>query len=173
MKALAKSRWHYEFIFNIHDMNMNSQVAWECIDILKGGDKAHHKKTYNTNTNNKDVMMAQNDKENMRVMHPHLKKLFNNNQPTEFRVIELIKQRKKMWHLDEPITWDEFNFEINVINSMKTEGLNGVLPEAQKSMDKDCRRYVFDFINEFWNERSDFESWHKSQCVIVPKSEEL
>ena len=48
--------------------------------------------------------MVDNDKENMRVIHPH------------FKIV---------------------------------------------SMDEDCRRYVFDFINDFWHERSDFKSWHK------------
>ena len=49
MKALAKSRWHYEFIFKIHDMNMNSQVAWECIDILKAGYKDDNNETKTMN----------------------------------------------------------------------------------------------------------------------------
>ena len=46
---------------------------------------------------------------------------------------------------------------------MKATGLNGVPPEAFKSMDGDCRRYVFDFINGFWHDRAYFESWHKNE----------
>ena len=33
-----------------------------------------------------------------------------------------------------------------------------------------CRRYIFDFSSDFWHDRAEFESWHKSQCVPVPKS---
>ena len=40
-------------------------------------------------------------------------------------------------------------------------------------MGKDFRRFVFDFINEFWHARDNFESWHKSQSVPVPKSGDL
>ena len=47
MTALAKSRWYYNLSCKIHDINMNSKVARECIDILKGGDKDDHKKTGN------------------------------------------------------------------------------------------------------------------------------
>ena len=51
--------------------------------------------------------------------------------------------------------------------------LNGLTPEAFKAMDKYCGIYVFDFINGFWNDRADFESWHKIQCVPVTKSGDL
>ena len=56
---------------------------------------------------------------------------------------------------------------------MKATGFNGVPPEALKSTGKYCRRYVFDFIDGFWHNRSDLESWHKSQCVPVLKSGDL
>ena len=36
--------------------------------------------------------MDDNDKENMRVMHPKFQKVFNNHQPTDFRVFDIIKQ---------------------------------------------------------------------------------
>ena len=39
-----------------------------------------------------DGTMAKNNNDNMRVMHPQFQKLFNNHQPTDFRVIELIKK---------------------------------------------------------------------------------
>ena len=88
----------------------------------------------------------------------------------DFSVLEIIKQQKIMWHLDDPLTWDEFNRAINGLKNIKATGLNGVTPEAFKAMDKDCRRCVFDLINNFWHEISDFESWHKCQCVPVLKS---
>ena len=50
--------------------------------------------------------MAENDKQKIRVMHPHFQKVFNNNQPMDFSVLDLIKQLKIMWHLDGPITWE-------------------------------------------------------------------
>ena len=152
---------------------MNSQVAWEFIHILKGRDKSHNNKTNNMNTKKEDGTISENNKDNMIVMNPHFQKVLNNNQPTDFRVIELIKQQKTMWHIDDPITWDEFNQVINGINSMKASAFNDMLPEAFKSTEEYCRRYVFDFINGFWHGRDDLESWNKIQCVPVSKSGDL
>ena len=50
--------------------------------------------------------MAYNDKENMRFMHPHFQKVFKNHQPMDFRIINLIKKRQTIWHLNDPIIWD-------------------------------------------------------------------
>ena len=68
------------------------------------------------------------------------------------------------------MTGNGFNRAINGLKSTKAAELNGLTPEALKYTDKDCRKYVFDFIHEFWHRRSDLKSWHKRQCVPVPKS---
>ena len=51
---------------------------------------------------------------------------------------------------------------------MKVAGLSVVPSEAFKATGKYCRIYVFDLINKFWNDRADFDSWHKIQYVPVP-----
>ena len=56
---------------------------------------------------------------------------------------------------------------------MKAAGLNGMPSEACIAMDEDCRIYVCDYINELCHDRSDFESWHKIQCVLLLKSGDL
>ena len=53
--------------------------------------------------------MAENDKDNTRVVNTHFQKSFNNNQPTDFSVPQIIKQQKSMCHIDDPITWDKLN----------------------------------------------------------------
>ena len=73
---------------------------------MTGGDKYYNKKTKTMNTKKEYGTIADNTKENMRGIHPHIEKLFNNNQPTKFRVLDLIKQRQTMSHLDYPITQD-------------------------------------------------------------------
>ena len=88
----------------------------------------------------------------------------------DFRVLEIIKQQQIRWNIDDPITWDEFNRSINGLKNMKATWLNGVIPESFKAIDMDCRRCALDLINDFWHERSNFKSWHKCQCVPVPKS---
>ena len=43
--ALSNSIWYYDLSSKIHDINMNSWVSSECVDILKGKDKARHIRT--------------------------------------------------------------------------------------------------------------------------------
>ena len=95
MTVLSRSRWYYELSYKIHDMNMSSLVAWESFYILKVVDKSHHNNTNNMIMKKEDGTMVDNYKDNMRVMHPHFQKVFNNHQPTDFRLLELIKKRKK------------------------------------------------------------------------------
>ena len=84
-----------------------------------------------------------------------LSKISNNHKPIDFSILNLIRQIKTTWHLDDLITWDEFNQATNVLKSMKEAGFNAVPSEASKATDKDCKQYVFDFINDFWHEISD------------------
>ena len=79
---------------------MNSLVDWRCLDILKCGYKAHHKKTNNMNMRKEDGTMGDNYKENMRVLHSYFQILFKNHQPTYFRILDIVKQRQKKWDLD-------------------------------------------------------------------------
>ena len=90
-----------------------------------------------------------------------------------FRALDFIKQRQTTWHLDKTITWDRSNQAINGLRSTKDVRFNRILLESFKSMNEDGRRYVFNFINEFWHDRADIKSWHKSQCVTLPKSGDL
>ncbi|KAL7527574.1 hypothetical protein ACHAXR_002020, partial [Thalassiosira sp. AJA248-18] len=40
-------------------------------------------------------------------------------------------------------------------------------------MNQECRMHVFGYIQDFWEGDADYESWHRSQCVPVPKSGDL
>ena len=100
--------------------------------------------------------MDDNNKDNITIIHPHFKKVFNNHSSTYFSLHERIKQPKTMLHVDDPIAWDEFNQAINGLNIMKESGFNRVRPEEFEAMDEDCRRYVFDFINAFCRDRANF-----------------
>ena len=77
-----------------------------------------------------DGKIATNDKENMRFMYPHFIKVFNNHQPTEFSKLGIIKQRKIKWHIDDLITWYEFNRAINCLNTLKVSVFNSVFTES-------------------------------------------
>ena len=63
-----------------------------------------------------------------------------------------------MWHIDDPITWNEFNQANNGINSMKAVIFYGVPQESFKDMENYFIRYVFELIAVFWHARDDFKS---------------
>ena len=87
------------------------------------------------NINKEDVTTTKNYKDNMRVMQPQFQKLFNNHQPKDFRIIELIKQQQKIWHIDDTIPWGKFNLSINGLKSTKVVVLNVVPSEVFKYME--------------------------------------
>ena len=62
MTTLAKSIWYYELSYKLLNININSWLAWECIDILKGGEKAHNNNTQTRITKKEYVTIAKNDK---------------------------------------------------------------------------------------------------------------
>ncbi|KAL7525760.1 hypothetical protein ACHAXR_003162, partial [Thalassiosira sp. AJA248-18] len=170
---LAKSKWYAHLCEKIHDMSMNPRLAWEYIKILTGGESAHHRKTKNMAMKRSNGNLATNDDENMEVMQPHFQKVFNNHRPVDLSALNLIEQRTTMWSLNDPISWTEFDQAVNKLKNGKAPGLNGVPPEAFKAMNQECRMHIFGYIQDFWEGEADYESWHRSQCVPVPKSGDL
>ncbi|KAL7540979.1 hypothetical protein ACHAWF_008669 [Thalassiosira exigua] len=109
----------------------------------------------------------------MKVMYPHFQKVFNNHRNVDPSVLNLLKQHRTLWELDDPISWKEFDRAVNKLRNGKAPGLNGVPPEAFKAMDPQTRELVFNHIQDFWHGEKDHESWHMSQCVPVPKQGDL
>ena len=72
-----------------------------------------------------------------------------------------------MGELDIPPLWTEFIITIQEMTNDKSPGLNGVPPNAFKSMSEENLRHHFDFITEFWEEKVDFEELHEVQVVPV------
>ena len=75
-----------------------------------------------------------------------------------------------MGELDVPPLWTEFISAIQELTNDKSPGLNGVPLNAFKSMSEENLRHHFDFITEFWEDKVNFEEWHKGQVIPVPKS---
>ena len=136
---------------------------------LKGGDTTHHKPTINMAMRKPDGSIATNAKENLSVFGPHFSKVLDNERTTDKTVLDLIPQRPKVRHLDKPITIKEVNIAINKLKKGKSPGLDGVPPEALKAMNPAMRREILRYISEFFEGEADYEGWHKSRCVPVPK----
>jgi hypothetical protein len=72
-----------------------------------------------------------------------------------------------------PITFDEVNTAINKLKNGKSPGLNGIPPEAYKAMNITIRQQIHEYVAAFFEGDADYEGWHASQCVPVPKSGNL
>ena len=69
--------------------------------------------------------------------------------------------------------WTEYICAIQELTNDKSPGLDGVPPNAFKSMSEENLRHQFNFITELWEDKIEFEEWHEGQVVPVPKSGDL
>ena len=117
--------------------------------------------------------LAENDKENVRVFASHFRKVLNNHKPTYREVVNDIDLCEVLREIDLPPSWSEFICAITELTNNKSPGLNGIPPNAFKSMNEENLQHHFDFITEFWEYRVDFVEWHEGQVVPVLKSGDL
>jgi hypothetical protein len=170
---IAKARWAAHVCSKIHDMRTNPRVAWEYIRLLTGGSIAHHKKKVTMAMKMANGKPATNGKENMAVFGPHFERVFNNHRPVDPTILDEIPQHPILHEIDSPITFDKVNTAINKLKNGKSSGLNGIPPEAYKAMNVATRRRIHEYATAFFEGDADYEGWHASQCVPVPKSGNL
>ena len=117
--------------------------------------------------------LAENDEENVRVFASHFKKVLNNHKPTDREVVNDIDLLEVMREIDVPPSWAKFICAATEFTNNKAPGINGIPPNAFKSMNEENLQHHFDFITEFWEDRVDFVEWHEGQVVPVPKIGDL
>ena len=81
-----------------------------------------------------DGSSAINASENMAVLAPHFQRVFNNHRSTDPTLLEHITQRRTLWELNDPISWEEFSKAVKKLKNAKAAGLTGVPPKAFKTM---------------------------------------
>ena len=157
----------------IHNMHFKPKEAWVSIGRLTGGESSHHTSPKVIQTRLPSGNLAENDEENVSVFENHFKKVLNNHKTKDKTVINEINLREVMGELDAPPLWTEYIRAIQELTNDKSPGLNGVPPNAFKSMSEENLRHHFNFITKFWEDKVDFEEWHEGQVVPVPKSGDL
>ena len=167
---ILKTRWSCHLAEEIHNMPFNPKGAWENIKPLMGGETSHHTAPKLIHMRLPSGSLAENDKEHVSVFASHFKKVLNNHKPAEKIVINDIHLREFISELDVPPSWKDFTNAIQELTNDKAPGLNGVPPNAFKSISEENLRHHFDFITEFWKDKVDFKEWHEGQVVPVPKS---
>jgi hypothetical protein len=169
----AKAVWYADVCSKIHDMRMEPHLAWEHIHLLAKGKSAHHQQKTTMAMRLPDGTRATNALENMSILSPHFHKVFNTHHTTDPSLLEHVLQRQTLWELDDPITWTEFNKAVTKLKNAKAPGLTGVPPESFKAISPSNLRHVYIHVNDFFLGDADYEQWHQSQCVTIPKSGDL
>ena len=130
----AKATWYAHICQKNHDMNMEPRLAWEHICLLIKGESAHHQRRPTMAMQLPDGTRASNAADNMSVFASHFQRVYNNHRSVDFAYADHIPQRRILWELNDPITWDEFMKAVKKLKNTKAPGLTGVPPEAFKAM---------------------------------------
>ena len=75
--------------------------------------------------------------------------------------------------IDCPFTFSEADKTINKLKPGKAPGLNGIPLEAYKAFGRKMRMRIHHYVGELFDCTSDYDGWHKSHCVPVPKNGNL
>ena len=71
--------------------------------------------------------------------------------------------------LDQPISWDEINKSTTNLANDKAPGLNGVPPNALKTLGDANLSWLLLFYNQLCHSQADFYEWQEGQVFPVPK----
>ena len=137
--------------------------AWENIDLLAGGETAHHKHNVKMAMKLDNGDLTSNAKGNMSVFSMHFHKVLNNHGPVDNSVIDLIPQKPCLTNIDTPITFREVNRAITKLKKGKATDLSGIPPEALKAMDNAPKQTIHKHILDFFEGKTDHEAWKRSQ----------
>ncbi len=99
--------------------------------------------------------------------------MFNNHRQVDSEVVNLITQQEILTEIDDPISFDEVNKAMNKLAQGKAPGLNGIPPEALKAMGRAMQERVHNYVAAFFDGTQDYDEWHRSQSVPVPKKGDL
>jgi hypothetical protein len=117
--------------------------------------------------------LATNGKENMAVFGPHFDRVFNNHCPVDPTILTDIPQCPTLHDINSPITFDKVDAAINKLKNGKNPDLNGIPPKAYKAMNTKTQQGVHAYVASFFEGEADYDGWHASQCIPVPKSGNL
>jgi hypothetical protein len=117
--------------------------------------------------------LATNGKENMAVFGPNFDRVFNNHCLVEPTILTDIPQHPTLHDIDSPSTYNKVDAAINKLKNGKSPGLNGIPPEAYKAMNTETQQRVHAYVAAFFEGKADYDGWHASQCIPVPKSGNL
>ena len=116
-------------------MRFNPKEAWDSVRVFSGGDTSHHASPTVMQMRLPNGELETTDAENASVFGPHFHRIFNNNIPIDWPVLDKIKKREAADELYQPISWDEINKSTIKLANDNSPGPNGVPPNSFKALD--------------------------------------
>jgi hypothetical protein len=135
----AKATWYADICQKIHDMNMEPRLAWEHIHILTKGESAHHQRQSTIAMQLPNGKRATTAAENMSVFAPHFQRVLNNHRPVDLEFANHVPQRRTLWELNDPITWNEFTRAVTKLKMPKPQ----VSPVFRRKLSKPCPLQIY------------------------------
>ena len=142
--------------------------AWKAIKILKNGLVSHHSEHINLKLKNTKGVPAKNDKENFACFIPHFEKIFKQFLNVGLNAFDAIKTRPLVSSMGKQLTFVEFASAIKCMKWHSTPDLNGISPNAIKSLNDQNKRILHKFIFQYFEEGLDFKEWHKAKLIPIP-----
>ena len=142
----------------------NSRDLWNAVKLTSLGNSTNCTTIQSMSLRLPNGITAKNDRENMSVIQPHCKKLFNNHKKSISPIVLIhIRQRDCMLELDEPIS----------SNRIRIARANGTPAEAFKALNTRNRDHIHTIIKGFWDGTHDYLDWHIRTCIPIPKTTRL
>ena len=116
-----------------------------------------------------DGTLAQNDEEQMEVPEAQFQKVFDNKREVKFKALNSVLHREIMHNQDRDISFENFGKALDRVADSKAAGEEDISPNAIKALNEENCRYIFHFIEDFWEDSKDYESWHSGLLVLVHK----
>ena len=146
----------------------NPKYAWAAIKILKKGLTSHH--VHPTIMHMKLMLgvLAFTNEENASISGPHLDKVYNAKIPVDWDYVRQMIKKRKIWSLNDPILWWDFEQAIANLTYDEAVGLNKVSPNAIKALADDNITHLVNFCNSFFADEKDYKELHESQVRPIP-----
>jgi hypothetical protein len=118
---------------------------------------------------NKGGKLATNPKENKKNIESHWKTVFNRHATYCPHIVEEIEQHPIQDALGTMPQKSEIKKAITKMQSDKAPGASQLTTDMLKNLPEDALNLIVEIIQEFWQNNTDFQSWHVTKLNILYK----
>jgi len=133
------------------------------------GFQKHHRKANQNLFKNQSRAVAANQKENYQIVESHWNLVFNHHATYDENIFDKIHQCPVQHSLELTPQKDEIRRTIAKMNSDKAPGTSQLTMDMLKKIPKDALDFVTETMQEFWQQDTDFSSWHITKLNILYK----